>query len=414
MGLDAESYLRDLSEQWRGAHSGDRPLSASPLAAAAAALVAVGAVSAGRAERLLDACDLSWDFQFSHSRPGSVSPSHKVGYISPDRIGRSRVVAIDTELILPAGTLRLRYAVLEPDHTAIFADFEVRGTTTGLHDWIRVPAGMPSGLARPDVAEQSGSTRTMEFNGHGNDDRWSGQFSTRTAVAVDAPWIELFEARVGLTGSPAPTRVTIEPVHSADPAQLHLLRALATADASSDQNPRAAAGALVRAGAIGPEDPVMVQINAGETDELLRRRGPDHLSRSAGLPAPWPAPRSDARAGPTGMIVVGLATEEFHGHRVAVLVLRSRPDGFVVEAEVTSIATNRSILEDDHLVWWARDDRGQDYLGTWDSWSRHSASGVLRFFPPLDPEARRLDLMPSTPTTRAVIAIGLVWEPAGV
>jgi hypothetical protein len=105
------------------------------------------------------------------------------------------------------------------------------------------------------------------------------------------------------------------------------------------------------------------------------------------------------------MIITGVTTDEFDGHRVAVLALRSRPDGFRVEAEVTLTDGGRSNLEDQELVWWARDDRGQNYLGTWDGPSRQTMSGELRFFPLLDPEATRLDLMPSTPTTRGVIAV---------
>jgi hypothetical protein len=80
------------------------------------------------------------------------------------------------------------------------------------------------------------------------------------------------------------------------------------------------------------------------------------------------------------MIITGVTTDELDGHRVAVLALRSRPDGFTVEAEVTLTDGGRSNLEDQELVWSPRDDRGQNYLGTWDGSSRQTMSGELRFF----------------------------------
>ena len=107
------------------------------------------------------------------------------------------------------------------------------------------------------------------------------------------------------------------------------------------------------------------------------------------------------------MFVTGITTDEFDGHRVAVLAIRSNSGGFVVEAEVTLADNGRSILEDHELIWWARDDRGQSYLGTWSGPGRQSMSGELKFFPSLDPEATRLDLMPSAPRVRAVITVGL-------
>jgi hypothetical protein len=409
MAFDAELYLRRKGEELLAGPAGDGQLDSSSLASAAAALVAVGALSARRAEAVLDEFDQAWAEKFRARRPGWQPASHVVGHISLERIAHARVVALGDELTLPAGTLRLRYAVLEQDHTALFADFHVRETPTGLRDWIRVPSGMPSGLTRPELTGESGTARTLQFNAHGNDDRWSGQFFTDMAIAIDASWIELYGTRIELNRPPAPTAVTIEPVQSESRAQMHLLRVLASANPFSSQDPRAASDALLAAGAIALEDPVLAQINAAGTDEPHRRRALAYPARLGGLPAPWPAPRAQQVQGPDGMIVTGVTTDEFDGHRVAVLALRSRPDGFTVEAEVTLTDGGRSNLEDQEVVWWARDDRGQNYLGTWDGSSRQTTSGELRFFPPLHPDATRLDLMPSTPTTRAVIAVALAW-----
>ncbi|MGH2842107.1 MAG: hypothetical protein ACRDKL_00770, partial [Solirubrobacteraceae bacterium] len=76
-------------------------------------------------------------------------------------------------------------------------------------------------------------------------------------------------------------------------------------------------------------------------------------------------------------------------------------------AEVTRADNGRSILEDQELIWWARDDLGQNHLGTWDGSGRQTTSGELNFFPALNPTATRLDLMPSAPAVRAVITVSL-------
>ncbi len=410
--FDPELYLRRTGEELLAGPSGGSQTDSSSLASAAAALVAVGALSARRAEAVLDEFDPAWAVEFRARRPGWLPASHVVGHISLERMAHARVVALGDELMLPAGTLRLRYAVLEQDHASLFADFHVRETPTGLHDWIRVPSGMPSGLTRPELADVSGTARTLKFNGHGNDDRWSGQFFTDTAIAIDASWVELYATRIELNRPPAPTAVTVEPVQSENRAQMHLLRILASANPFSSQDPRAAADALLAAGAIALEDPVIALINAADTDEPNRRWALAYPAQLGGLPAPWPATRAHQVEGPDGMIVTGVTTDGFDGHRVAVLALRSRSDGFTVEAEATLTHSGRSDLEDQELVWWARDDRGQNYLGTWDGSSRQTMSGELRFFPPLDPQATRLDLMPSTPTTRAVISVPLAWGQA--
>jgi hypothetical protein len=407
MAFDPELYLRRKAEEfWADPERVGRSDSSS-LASAASALVAVGVLSARRAEPVLDQFDLAWDVEFARCRPGWSPASQRVGYISLERLADARVVALGDELTLSAGTLRLRYAVLERDHTALIADFHVTGTPTGLSDWIRVPSGMPSGLIRPELTDASGTARTLEFNGHGNDDRWSGQFSTNIAIPRDSSWIELYGRRIELNRSPVPASVTIEPVRSRNPSQMHLLRVLASADPFHAQDPSAASDALLAVGAIASDDPVLVQIKATGTNEPPSRHKLAYPKNLIGLPEPWPALRANEMAGPDQMFVTGITTDEFDGHRVAVLAIRSHPDGLIVEAEVTLADNGRSILEDQELIWWARDDRGQSYLGTWAGSGRQSMSGELKFFPTLDPNATRLDLMPSAPTIRAVITVPL-------
>ena len=128
------------------------------------------------------------------------------------------------------------------------------------------------------------------------------------------------------------------------------------------------------------------------------------------LDEPWRSlvARAGRQDGPKGTIAVGAVTGEFDRHRVAILAIDSGPNGFTVEAEVTppDEAYRRvPVIDDRGLVWWARDDRGSHYLGTWASWSGGDGTmtGELRFWPPLDPTAARLELMPTAINARAVI-----------
>ena len=58
-------------------------------------------------------------------------------------------------------------------------------------------------------------------------------------------------------------------------------------------------------------------------------------------------------------------------------------------------------IDDPYLGWWAGDDRGNAYFGNIGSWSAGGghAAGEVQFWPPLDPRAVRLDLMPTGSTT---------------
>jgi hypothetical protein len=78
---------------------------------------------------------------------------------------------------------------------------------------------------------------------------------------------------------------------------------------------------------------VLVQINATGTNVPPRRHALAYPENLIGLPEPWPRLRAnDEVKGPDQMIVTGITTDEFDGHRVAVLAIRSRSGSLVVEA----------------------------------------------------------------------------------
>jgi hypothetical protein len=116
------------------------------------------------------------------------------------------------------------------------------------------------------------------------------------------------------------------------------------------------------------------------------------------------------------MVVVGAVTPEFEHHFAAVHRLESGAGLFVIEAAVSppDIEPHRGDVDlDQHtLIWWARDDLGNHYLGTWGGspgGEGEVKSGPISFAPALDPRASRLEVLPTALHERAVIGFPLAW-----
>ena len=113
--------------------------------------------------------------------------------------------------------------------------------------------------------------------------------------------------------------------------------------------------------------------------------------------------------------MLGAVTPPFEGFSVAVLDLESDTRGFRVDVEVAPGVGQRMPfdwnVQPRQLAWWAKDDRGNYYLGLRGNWSYAEgyANGLIGFRPALDPRATRLELMPTAVTTRAVISFTLPW-----
>jgi hypothetical protein len=112
-GFDSELYLRLLGEQTVLAVLEDDTYGSSPLGEAAAALVAVGLISAHRAQAVLADYALAQAVRSEHGRhPGLLTP-RAPRRNSAKALDLGRVIALGDELELPEGVLRLRYALLK-------------------------------------------------------------------------------------------------------------------------------------------------------------------------------------------------------------------------------------------------------------------------------------------------------------
>jgi len=134
-----------------------------------------------------------------------------------------------------------------------------------------------------------------------------------------------------------------------------------------------------------------------------------------GLPEPWRSllARFGRSNGPSRALLVAATTPMFDGMQAAVHTVVSDATGFDVRAEVSPGVFAGGGFGTLPVAWWARDDRGNHYLGAPNGWGgdpNHS-EGTLRHWPALDPKAKLLELMPTASEHRAVIAISL--EPPG-
>jgi hypothetical protein len=421
-GFDAELYLRSLGERSLLGAIDDHDGFSSHLNDAATALVAIAAIEARRARAVLGDYAAAEAARDSHGDFLLARLAARERARAPVRPPAHRLVALDEELRIADGVLRLRHLTLAADRTELAAAYKaLPGADHTRHtSWIRNPSGLPSGLPKPVLADDRGNASPLQFEGGGNDEEWEATLTTDHPIAADATWIELFEHRIELVDVPVEAAVRIERLEPLDAGRRHLWRRVALADRHFSHNGLGPTiEALTAAGALAPDDPEI---------ELARRVSaviPGAFPRFHGTgggqvrsaPEPWPSllRRAGRDDGPLGMIAVGAVTPEFEDHYVAIRCLDSAADGFTIDAavsppDVESHPGNLD-LEDRSLAWWASDDRGNHYLGSWNGsdGDEDLKTGTLAFAPALDPLATRLDVLPTALERRAVISFELRW-----
>ena len=169
--------------------------------------------------------------------------------------------------------------------------------------------------------------------------------------------------------------------------------------------------ALLAAGVLDDDDPVVREVRA------VAARMPDHRRPhrsgrgSRGLPEPWRSllRRIGKSDGPTRTIVVGALTPQFDGIQFAAHSVTSDSHGFDVEFEIAPNVLHTTALDELPFASWAHDDRGNHYLGAPNGWggSDEHAEGTLRFWPALDPRATLLELAACADAHQALVSISL-------
>lgn len=220
------------------------------LAATAATLVAVDAITLERAQAIIG--------EYSPAPAPGAGRSHLTGAAaaqdaaSPPDTTRLRVVPCDRVIDRSWGRLTIRYVVFTEQ-------------ATSLRVTLRPDESQAAGLItflprarRASITDASGTTAAAEFSGgfrHGELD-WHGHYQACPPLAADTPWIELLGEQVQLTAEPASIRAWTEPLPVQDPAMRHLRERVATLN--DFHNPHLALEATIAAltitGAIPADD----------------------------------------------------------------------------------------------------------------------------------------------------------------
>ena len=422
-GFDAELYLRLAGEEMllEGGGERQRPWD-SPLLDPASALVAVGAISAAKARAVIA------DYSLAESMRSEQGAHYQVmiGSASPARSPKARplkprrVVACDRTIEGPSGSLRVRRVKLSEDGTGLAITWRPnrpKRASRPMRHMVMFGAGA-SWQPQPQLTDDRGTTTASDFSGGGSDEEWEGQLTAEDPLAPDTAWIEVDGTRIELTHERWPCEVSIEPLPDEPPARRYLWRHLTTSDFPGPPEIETSIEALIAAGAVQPDDPVL------DAARSVRDAMPHHPGMYAGvprgvrrLPEPWRSlfSRLGKADGPEGTVALGALTPVFDGFTVALISLDSQPEGFEIEVDVAPGRDGRgpigSGLEPQQLAWWAADDRANHYLGQIGGWSggEHHGTGEVNFWPALHPQARRLQIMPTAEQTSAVISFPLPW-----
>jgi hypothetical protein len=397
----------------------------SPLSTAARALVAVEAIDPEAVEAVLDDYGSALalrDGEFEHypmraRRPGPPA--------APAELPPRRVVPCDRAIDKGGETLHVRSVSLDDDSTTLAITYlmkppPLRRRHGGMAMLVgRGPFFGPGGpLQQVTVADDRGTKVGTQFSGGGSDWEWRGHLHADAPLAKDTAWIEVDGERIELEDAPPAGEVVIEALEDQPRALRYLWGLVATYDDFHGPPTvlEPAIEALVAAGALDADDSSLRDVRAVASMIDPHRRAPG-ARRVRRLPEPWRSllARRGRTDGPSGTAAIGLVTPRFDGIVVAAISLESHGEGFEVEVEVAPDTVMYHGFEEPGLgptlAWWARDDRGNHYLGTAAGWSggEGRGRGDISFNPALDPEATRLELMPTAGTSRAVISFPLPW-----
>jgi hypothetical protein len=418
VAFDAEVYLRRLGERLLDDSDLQQPGHWSALRGAAAALVVAGAIGADGAWRVID--DYATARHIRSGKPGFVHfvpplRRHEADSLMPRQfrlidqeilVGGGQVLVRDLAITADGGTLRYRRYLGAPGLGQVSRLFR----RPGVFPWnVAVTA--------PDIIDSEGNRPAVRFGSGGRDGEGyvDGELELRGTIAPEATWLEVDGARVDLHGRTARWEVGIEALEDQSPVERFLWRHLAVADSRSglttDLEPLIQA--LVAAGVL-EEGSMLVQDLRSVTARMPRR--PLHQRGVAGgstrsLVEPWGSllRRLGSDDGPEWTLVLGAVAPSCDGVQFAANSITSDLAGFEVEFEVAPNVLGVSALDELPVAWSARDDLENHYLGipTGGGVRGDSAQGTMRYWPALDPRAKRLDLLMCVESHRAVVSVSL-------
>lgn len=416
VAFDAEVYLRRLGERLLDDPDRQQPRHWSALRGAGAALVVAGAIAADEAWRVID--DYATATHIRSGTPGFVHfgpplRRHEADSLMPREfrvidqeilVGEDQVLVRDLAITADGGTLRYRRYLDAPGSSQVSRLSRRLG-------------GFPWTVTPPEIIDSDGSRPEVRFGSGGRDGEGfvDGELELRGTIAPEATWLEIDGTRVELHGRTARWEAGIEALEHRSPVERLLWRHLAVADPRSGltSDLESLIGALVAAGAL-QDGSLLVDdlraVAAGMPRRPLHQRGvPGGSTRS--LVEPWGSllRRLGSDDGPEWTLVLGAVTPSCDGVQFAANSITSDLAGFDVEFDVAPNLGGARALDELPVAWWARDDRENHYLGipTGGGVRGDSAQGTLRYWPALDPRAKRLDVLMCIECHQAVVSISL-------
>jgi hypothetical protein len=336
----------------------------------------------------------------------------------PKALAAPTVVACNTTVDRPDGRAHIGSVVFTEDACHIAVRYDGAPSWSGRGGRYRPGRGTPPpGPPQLAVTDDQGTRADAHFGGGGGQEGWQGRWTTTQALSARTRWLDLSGHRVELGHGSTPTPARVEPLPDEPLAHRYLWHRLAAAEPGPPHDDNVVE-VLIELGVVDRDDPIVDEV--GQIASALQS-GSYGGSAPRNAKRPWKGllTRRHREDGPTGDVPLAAATPEFDDTVVVVYDMRSEPNGFSIQARVLgqgsgTVGPFHDDLPGIPLAWWAEDDRGNTYLGHWGGHGGNSGdiSGDLNFYPPLDPKARQLRILPTGLTHRAVIEVTLPDWPA--
>ncbi len=297
-------------------------------------------------------------------------------------------------------------------------------------------AGFPEPFMKITATDDRGTGYQVSFFGGGSGTHWEGRLLIDPAPPAGAHWLELTigerapRARIDLTATHRATGVTSRPQDRPPGEQLleHVAQQILVNSAGwpGDAWDKArglgdVVAALEAAGALSPFSPVPGYL--ATICERMDIEGHDLTATPrADLPAPWLSVlawygRRHRPGVHDGTASAGLVLPDVDGAQVAVTGLHTRGNQTWLHVVVGREHSDRLVgdvgpLAQPRFSCWLRDDGGQWHVavpGSWGSDLPGEVTGSFQVLPPLGRDTARVTLLASTLTSQVRAEVPLHW-----
>jgi hypothetical protein len=412
--FDAELYLRLAGERMILDTSRDQQRSgwSSPIADVASALAAIEALTVDQAQTIARDYELALALRGDQRWMGGMFRNQTTAAAESRPLTPARAATCQTTFETAWGSVTVHYVVLSTDKTTVALTATVSTAPSG--SW-----GLPMPQAGGhQLRDDQGTVTQANFNGGGSSSTYRGHLAGG-ALSPSTRWIEIDGNRIDLHDVDTRHEVIVEALPDSSPAERYLWSRLDGALQPGHGHVEiggieAIIDAMIAAGAITADDSSLRQVRAVANAVATNNHA------SPDLPAKWASVLS-RRSPLFGQIdddevpsqcVVGAATPSIDGAYLRVNILSVIGGRVSADVDISPGSAARNgggwgrTIGGAEISWWAEDDRGNHYVGSFSGGSSAEiAEGNVNFEPPLAETATSLRLLPTGATQRAVITV---------